>query len=152
MRIEIDQSGKIEETNKDTIIAFSNDASYAVCIKAKTKRRLQEKFRKIGEPRSFVLRVFATGIILLVKNHSGKNLELIIDKEYPGHEAVIKELLIQMFEKNSKGKVQIIRFSLIGKNSNAHIVTFKIKIKKRKIEKVLNYTEIERIAIPKRKQ
>jgi len=46
MKIEIDQSGKIEETNVDTVIALSNGVKFSVRIHRRTKRRLQEEFRK----------------------------------------------------------------------------------------------------------
>ena len=44
MNIEIDQSGKVEETQHDTILAFSNGKSKAVSISARTKRKLQDVF------------------------------------------------------------------------------------------------------------
>jgi len=149
MKIESDQSIKIENTSKDTVLAFSNKESFAICIKAKTKRQLQEKFRKIGEPRSFVLRVFSAGVALLLKNYSDKQLEVIIDIEYPGHEKTIKDLILQMYGKISSKKIENITFGLIGKNSRAHIVTYNIKIKKRNIEKIITCQEIEKIAILK---
>lgn len=49
-------------------------------------------------------------------------------------------------------KIEIVRFSLIGKNSPAHIVTFEIKTKKRKIEKILNYADIKNLAMPNKKK
>ena len=54
MRIEIDQSGKIENTNKNTIIAFSNNKFKSIFISAKDKREIQKFFRRIGKPRIFV--------------------------------------------------------------------------------------------------
>jgi hypothetical protein len=37
LRIEVDQSGKIEQTHRDTALAFSNEISYAVLIPARVK-------------------------------------------------------------------------------------------------------------------
>ena len=51
MGIEVDQSGKIEATSRLAVLAFSNDKSGAVLLSAKDKRRLQERFRKIGTSR-----------------------------------------------------------------------------------------------------
>ena len=59
MRIEIDQSGKIENTNKNTIIAFSNNKFKSIFISAKDKREIQKFFRRIGKPRIFVYKTFA---------------------------------------------------------------------------------------------
>ncbi|MCX6810253.1 MAG: hypothetical protein NTY30_00740 [Candidatus Berkelbacteria bacterium] len=51
MKIEIDQSGKIEETGKPTVIAFSNGKSASIIISAKDKKLVQTVFRKIGQPK-----------------------------------------------------------------------------------------------------
>lgn len=55
MNIEIDQSGKIENTNKDTVIAFSDDTCGSILIKAVDKREIQKIFRDIGKSRIFYL-------------------------------------------------------------------------------------------------
>lgn len=46
MKIEIDQSGKIEQTSELTVIAFSNGKSATIMISAS---EIQKKFRKIGK-------------------------------------------------------------------------------------------------------
>lgn len=38
MIYQVDQSGKIEQTKVDTIIAMTNDENYVVVLKAKSKR------------------------------------------------------------------------------------------------------------------
>jgi len=58
-KYQIDQSGKIEQTNKVTIVAFSNDKSGSVMLSASDKRALQEIYRKAGKPRVFPTQVFA---------------------------------------------------------------------------------------------
>jgi len=40
MRIEIDQSGKIEQTNINSIIALSNDVRGGVTLSKKNKKRI----------------------------------------------------------------------------------------------------------------
>ena len=64
MKVEIDQSGKVEETEHDTILATSKGNT--VKITARTKRRLQETFRKIGRPRNFVIYIFAVSVFELI--------------------------------------------------------------------------------------
>jgi len=49
MRIEIDQSGKIENTAKPTVIAFSGKRDKSLIIFAGEKQKLQNHFRKIGK-------------------------------------------------------------------------------------------------------
>jgi len=52
MVYEIDQSGKIEDTSKDTVLCISNGYYLSVKLKAKTKRQLQKIFRKNGQTRN----------------------------------------------------------------------------------------------------
>ena len=54
MSFQIDQSGKIEDTAKNTVIAFSNDIQASVFISKKTKRQVQEAFRYHGEISFFI--------------------------------------------------------------------------------------------------
>lgn len=39
MDVEVDQSTKIEQTSKDTVLAFSNDEQVAILIPAQVKRQ-----------------------------------------------------------------------------------------------------------------
>lgn len=51
MKYEVDQSGRIEETNRLTIISIANnDYSYSVKIDSKIKKLLQDKFKRLGKP------------------------------------------------------------------------------------------------------
>ncbi|MCG2700747.1 hypothetical protein L6267_01100 [Candidatus Parcubacteria bacterium] len=82
MKIEIDQSGKIENTGKDTIIAFSNGSFGSISISAKDKREIQRIFRKIGKPRVFVYRVFAVLIFLLINPAPFRQTPHLLDRNY----------------------------------------------------------------------
>jgi len=55
MNIEIDQSGKVERTNQDTIVAFSNGKSSSVKITGETKRRLQGRFFSMARHTSLTM-------------------------------------------------------------------------------------------------
>lgn len=138
MRYQIDQSGKIEQTNKDTVLRLSNGKWDAVLIKSRTKRQIQEIFRRHGQIRNYVLFTFCAGLSLLIK----RNLEInriIIDKEYMGKEPIIVKLIREML----KGKKsQEIIFELIGKNVMAHKRANDIASKKLKAKKVLNFEDI----------
>ncbi len=100
MKIEIDQSGKIERTNRLTVITYSNKINRSVLITAKDKKSIQSIFRKINQPRVFISKVFASAIYFLIKKDFRKIDTIIIDKEYPGHEKYIKRLIIEILEKN----------------------------------------------------
>ena len=132
MTIEIDQSGKIENTSKDTIIAFSNSKFKSIFIKARDKREVQKIFRKINKPRIFIYRTFAVLIFLLIKNYLEKINQIIIDEEYPGWGFQIKDYLLAEirkikpnFDKNN------ISFNQIGKKSKAHLIAYETTIGKR---------------------
>jgi len=143
MKIEIDQSGKIEKTEKDTILAFATNnkrtkITGSIKISARTKRRLQESFRQIGEPRKFVVNLFSCAVFLLVKNRLKNVSEINIDTEYPGKGKSIKETLAKMFfEANIE--MPPIRFVLIGKKSFAHEVALRTYHKLLKADQFLDY-------------
>lgn len=113
----IDQSGKIEQTGKDTVLCLANDHWDTVMIKGKTKRQLQEIFRRHGQNRNFVLFAFCAGVSLLLKRHP-KLKSVEIDKEYFGKEAIVKKILSEML--GDRKELLSIGFSLIGRKVNAH--------------------------------
>jgi len=50
MKIEIDQSRKVEDTNRLTIVAYSNGKAKSLMITARDKKSLQSLFRRIKHP------------------------------------------------------------------------------------------------------
>lgn len=148
MRIEIDQSNKIEITNKDSILAFSNSISYSILIPAKEKRKLQALFRKIGAPQMFRYKVFAIAVVILIKNYINKIDHIIIDKEYTGWEPLIKDIIIQHL-KQIKGRFshQNITFLSIGKKSNAHKIAYAVNKNKLKANKTITAIDIIKFLI-----
>lgn len=127
MKYQIDQSGKIEQTEKNTVIAFSNGKNGSIKLKAKDKRYLQNIYRQAGKPRSYILQVFSALLYLLFEKFKIEKIGIIIDKEYPGSDNLIRSYLIQLVDK--KGKIKLssedIRFGSIGKGSNAHGIASK---------------------------
>lgn len=132
MVIEIDQSGKIEDTHHDTVVALSNGIKYAIKIKAKTKRRLQESHRQVGQPNTFVINVFSTMIYLLIRNHLKMIDYIVIDREYRGKDQLIKDILNKQLETNNKINDLGFIFKEVGKNSGAHKKAISVFRKKRK--------------------
>jgi hypothetical protein len=127
MKYQIDQSGKIEQTNKITVIAFSNSKHGSVKLAARNKRYLQDIYRQAGKPKSYILQVFSALLYLLFEKHKLEKTMVIIDKEYMGHEALIKSYLIQLADKRNKIKLspENIGFGFVGKGSNVHGVASK---------------------------
>ncbi len=127
MKIQIDQSGKIEQTNKDTILCISNHTWDSVLIPSKVKRQLQELFRKNGRIRTFILVTFCAGLSILIQRNKSYPL-IIIDREYFGHEHEIKTTVLQMLDNNTS--IPRIEFDLIGKKAMAHNRAYAVATKK----------------------
>lgn len=133
MRVEVDQSGKIGDTKVPTVLAFSNGKQFSILIPATVKRACIQKLRGKGklETRVYV-QLFAVGLFLLLRRNSQALEQIIIDMEYPGHEAKIKEHLINLFQRTGiKLNPAKIQFDFVRKKSNAHklaIETFKGKV------------------------
>ncbi|MAG44594.1 hypothetical protein CL633_01765 [bacterium] len=82
-----------------SFLAIANDIEYAVRIPAKVKRKLQAIFREQGRMRVFTYRVFSAGIVLLIKDNLRKLNDIVIDREYMGHENFIKDMILKMLKK-----------------------------------------------------
>lgn len=133
-KFQIDQSGKIEQTNKDTVLCLSNGSWDTVLIKAKTKRQIQEIFRRNGQPRNYVLFTFSAALAILIERNLSVG-KIVIDKEYFGKEPIIKKLLEEMSEE-IKEKVTL-EFGLVGKSSRADFRAGEVLAKKKKAKLVL---------------
>lgn len=145
MKIEIDQSGKVEKTSHHTYLAFSNKKSFIVKISSTEKQKLQRYFRQIGKRKVFVYTVFAALLIILLEK-TFKNQQVVIDKEYPGKENLIKNLINQHYHNYP---VDNIEFRVIGKKSPAHFFVYGAAIGKKKVDKTVTAKEI--LSILKRK-
>lgn len=141
MRLFIDQSGKVEYTSHNTVVAFSNGKKGAILLKAKDKRILQSRFREAGKRQIFTYRIFSILIFLLLKRV--KFNEVVIDIEYPGRGDLIKNFLVSDFRKNGINvRPSQISFRQIGKKCEAHWHSYKVFKGKRKSEKVTDVREI----------
>jgi predicted nucleic acid-binding protein len=61
--IEVDQSNKIEQTSRDTILALANDEIFTVVIPARVKREAFERLkRKRKDKKTVCLQLFAAGL------------------------------------------------------------------------------------------
>lgn len=128
MKYEIDQSGRVEETNRHTIISVASESySYSIKIDSKIKKLVQKKFQKLGKPKMFAVYGFIRGLIILLKKSRIKNSVVTVDIEYDGYNKIINNELYKNIDQNLE-----FRFSSIGKKSPAHksaYTTFKKRIK-----------------------
>lgn len=123
MKYEIDQSGKVEETNRCTVVAFSNSESGSILLPSSEKKKLLTSFRFKGKPKMYTLQVFSVLIYLLISKYfSLKDAVIIVDKEYKGKETLIRSYIKQLLsaKKVEKYRDLDIRFDFIGKRSDAH--------------------------------
>ncbi|MEK7526178.1 MAG: hypothetical protein AAB546_01720 [Patescibacteria group bacterium] len=130
MKYQIDQSGKIENTSKDTIVAYSNGEQYSVLVSKKIKRQVQELFRLIGMPRLYVYILFSCSVYMLIKKFKIQH-NFTIDIEYPGKEKLLKNLLTCFLESNKKPNHNI-RFARIGNHPKVHYAAYNVYTKKEK--------------------
>ncbi len=144
MAFQIDQSSKIEQTNKNTTLALANGDEFVVIISGKTKRKLQELFRQKGKPRIFVYEVFAASVVILIKEAKYKHEEVVIDTEYLGQEKIIQSIINKMFKKIHK-KPPRISFRSIGKKNKAHNLAYLTAKNIKKPNKIITLNEIKEI-------
>ena len=67
--------------------------------------------------RNYVYKIFAALVYFLLMDE--KVNAVVIDREYMGHEATIKGVVVQLLMKNRKN-IPDIQFDYIGKSSDAH--------------------------------
>lgn len=140
MKCFIDQSGKVEDSSKLTVVAMVDGKIKSLLINSREKRKVLRIMREIEFPgRVFVYKIFAGLVFLLVKKERVN--ELFIDDEYPGHGPLIKDIIIKLFE-GHKLKVPHINFGLIGKNNEAHKVALETFRGKRDADVIVNAKDV----------
>jgi hypothetical protein len=143
---EVDQSGKIERTNADTILAFSNGEHYSLRIPARVKlaalAKLKQKRPQAGQT-GHVLRIFTAGLYLLLWRYLVAADRIVIDTEYTGHEAVLRERLLYLIRLSDPGYTgkQII-FAQVGKKSPAHDLAWGITRGEHRAQHVVTEQEL----------
>ncbi|OGK52889.1 hypothetical protein A2970_02145 [Candidatus Roizmanbacteria bacterium RIFCSPLOWO2_01_FULL_44_13] len=149
MRIEIDQSGKIEQTQWNTIISLSNEIRYSIILNKKIKRRLQTKFRNYNKPRMFVYQVFSALISIIFKEVKPKS-KVIIDLEYFGQRDLLIVQITKYIKQLKITPIPIFDFGFVGKNSPAHHLAQQVAYKKKAANKKVGFAEISRLIWPRK--
>jgi len=144
MHIEVDQSGKVEDTATNTTIAFSNEKRQAILIPATVKRACLQKLRQEGKTgKSIYRRMFVVGLFFLLKDNVKKGDLVTIDIEYVGHSRSIKEHLLSLLaDAGVKCGPDNFRFERIGKKSPAHDKAYYVHRGDFKAEKIISEEEL----------
>lgn len=151
MICQIDQSNKVEQTEKDSVVALSNGVRLTVLMRAKDKRSLQEEFRVRGKPRNFILFTFSLLLVYLLK-HAKLVVPVKIDLEYKDRESIIREKLI-LYSKRLGYDLDrsLITFKSVGKRSPAHKLAGKVTARKQNPDLRVTAKEAMEIIFPKKK-
>jgi len=143
MHIEIDQSGKIEQLNKDTCIAFSNKNQYSILIPKELKQEVYKLYK--GKIKELMYRLFCIGVYYCLRDYIKEKELITICCEYIGKENLIKSFLLNYLRKDyPEIDPKIIRFGKIGKKSNAHAVAIDVYRNNRKPNKILSLNQLEK--------
>ena len=136
-RFEVDQSVRIEESNKDTIIGIANEEhSFTVVIPLQAKRTLFEIYRRQGKRKFFAPEVFALSVLSAAQKSGLRFVDLIIDVEYLGYEKRITNLIKPFLPDVN------IYFATIGKESPAHYAAHGVYDKVREADGTTSSDEI----------
>ena len=134
MRVEIDQSGKLEQLNTDTVVAYSDGSYGTIVLKTIVKQKIIRELRKSLIPRRDIVAIwFAVVVYLLIKDLA-KNTVILLDEEYTGKNTIIEEALSKLLQQRFHYKwIGSIRFQQIGKDSPAHKLAWSTHRTKRRV-------------------
>ena len=143
MKIEIDQSGKIEQLNKNSVIAFSNKTQYSVLIPKEVKQEAFKLYK--GKIKDLRYRLFCIGVYYCLKDYIKEKEFVTICCEYQGKENLIKSFLLNYLRKEYPTiDSKIIHFGRIGKESNAHAVAIDVYRGNRMPNRISSLNEVEK--------
>ena len=141
MKIEVDQSGKIEQLNMNSVIAFSNKNQYSVLIQKEIKQEIFKIYK--GKVKELRYRLFCIGVYFCLRDYIREKELITICCEYVGKENLIKSFLLDYLRKDYPAvDPKIIRFGKIGKKSNAHAVAIDVYRSSRRPNKILSLNEV----------
>lgn len=143
-KVEVDQSGKIEQTRGDTAIALSDGIQRTILIPATVKRACQQELRKRGVKRGMIaLRMFVAGLLLLLEGEMDSIASLMLDQEYEGREGEIKGLLLQeILRWVPYFPPEAITFGHVGRKSPAHWLAWTTRKGKQKPDRLITLEEL----------
>jgi hypothetical protein len=125
---EIDQSGRIEETNRATVLALADGIINTLVIprgEAYSLEALKSRRPKLSTTLRHVL-VFSTLVFLLIKDHLTVLERVVIDLEYLGYEASIRQHILNLCRRRDLPTDVRLTFQQIGKKSPAHELAIQV--------------------------
>lgn len=140
---EVDQSIKMNELARDTVLAIADGISYAIVIPAYVKRAVMQRLREKGKSKTAsAVYAFAIALYLLLRNVTRKVDQIVIDVEYMGREAEIKNTLVAYLRRDDPHFDPMrILFRHIGKKSSAHYLAIEIARQRRVPDKRVSQVE-----------
>lgn len=140
MKIEIDQSIRIEQLNRDTVIGLGGlQLQYAAVVPRKLKRHYKEEFRRRGISRQFAPTIFAAAIAATLEQQGANIAALVIDTEYSSYELLIENVI------QSKFPTLQVEFRQIGRSSPAHLVAYAVFRRRRKSDTILKKADLQMV-------
>lgn len=126
MRVEIDQSGRVEDLTMGTVVGFSNDRKATVYVSAGVKRDAVRFLKsKILFSLDYAPLFFSVLLFYLIKDENFGSV--LIDEEYTGKDSFITEKLLLFFNTHTAGRRRPeISFGKIGKHSSAHTLAIRV--------------------------
>jgi hypothetical protein len=144
MPIQVDQSGKIEDTATDTVLAYANGRTFSILIPAREKRRCLHFLREYSKTGESIYRLlFATALYFLLKDIIEHCDLVLLDTEYQGHDAGIKEHILNLLRRaNYSVYSHQVAFTYVGKKSPAHLVAYAVHRGNRRPDKIVTAEDL----------
>ncbi|TSC88698.1 MAG: Uncharacterized protein G01um10145_865 [Microgenomates group bacterium Gr01-1014_5] len=149
-KYQIDQSGKVEQTERHTVLACTNGNSMTILLKKTEKRKLQRLFKTVGISKLFPYLTFTALLAIQIKVFKPK-YKLIIDREYLGHESLIEDKLKAYLEDLGVKQTVHIEFSHVGKLSAAHNLAYLVAIGRKKPDITVGAQEVMKVILGTKK-
>jgi hypothetical protein len=147
---QLDQSGKIEQSNLNTVLAIVNSKKYSLLLKKNDKRKLETLFKKFFRIKFYPYTIFAILIAILIKKLE-INSKIVIDNEYLGHEKFINEKVLFYLDLLKINYAPVIEFSHVGKTSKAHILAKDVGHQKIKPNLYIKLSEVQKLLLTTKK-
>lgn len=147
---QIDQSGKIEQTERNTVIACTNGAEITVLLKKREKRKLQKIFKMADAQKLFAYLTFAALLAILIKEVNPK-FKIVVDREYVGHEDLIKEKMTLFLQHLGTAMMPPVEFGHVGKLSPAHNLAHQVAVGKKAPTLIADAKEVLKVILGTKK-
>jgi hypothetical protein len=144
MPYEVDQSGKMESKG-DTVLGLANATTYAVRVPALEKTIAAEAMKRRFtwlKRNAIYMRLFTAALYYLLRDiRVGETVT--IDREYTGHEASIKSMLLNWLRQDKPDiSSDDIRIRAVGKISRSHKLALAVYQGKTKANRIVKADDL----------